>query len=353
MRIYEESGITFLEMMLGNDFHVHLRELSQLQFLIWYSALQFGHILAMPNTKEPLTRVRAACLYNNKVRAEGKSLSRAFYSHVALYLTDDTTEDEIRLAHRMGILICKLYPNGATTNSSSGVTDVRKIWHLFALMEELRIPLSVHGEVTDPKVALWDCERVFVDTILIKIHEAFPKLKIILEHVSTWEGVQFVQSTPNNVGATVTVHHMLCNCNDVYLYPSRNCYPIINSPRDQRAVIAFAISGEKSCFLGTDSAPHVDSAKFRDGGFGGCFIPNAMELYAKAFESAGALDDRFEAFASFNGSNFYGLPHNTAKLRMVRKEHEISQSVQIDKGLYATPFMAGEILDWQVDSIIQ
>jgi len=349
MRIYEENGVTFLEMLWPNNFHVHWREIEQLMYTLLHSARQFGYVMGMPNTKEPLTNMSRVNAYYCAI--ESVIQTSYFKPYVALYLTDDTTEDDIREAKESGIvLVIKWYSKGTTTNSGSGVTNIIKVWHILAYMEEHDVPLSVHGEVTDPRVGLYDRERVFVDTTLSDIHEAFPRLRIILEHVSTKEGVQFVQSTPANVVTTITPHHMLCNCNDVYMRPSGNCYPVINSPADQEAIIAFAISGDPKCFLGTDSAPHPDYLKFCDGGYGGCFVEkNATELFMEAFERAGALN-MIEGPASFNGSDFHGLSRNTEKVLFMREPHKIVDRVQIGPGpdMWCTPFMAGETLQWQL-----
>ncbi len=356
MKIYEEGGITWLEMFLPNNFHVHWREIEQLMYTLQYSAMQFGYTMGMPNLIEPLINMLRASGYYDAIQSvkQKQKLSAHFKFRVTEYLTDNTTVEDVKQAKESGIVLAmKLYPSGATTNSSSGVTNIPKMWPIFAYMEEHDIPLSVHGEVTNSRVSLYDRERVFVETILTEIHRAFPHLRIILEHISTKEGVQFVQSAPSNIVGTVTAPHLLCNCNNVYMYPSRNCYPVINSPADQEAIIIFATSGNSRCFLGTDSAPHADSAKFCDGGNGGCFTePYAIPLYIKAFERAGALDERFEAFASFNGADFYGLPRNTAKLRLAKKPQVIAREIMIAKDLCATPFMAGEVLDWSIDSII-
>jgi len=356
MKIYEEGNITWLEMSLPNNFHVHWREIEQLMYTLQYSAMQFGYTMGMPNLIEPLINMLRANSYYDAVQSVKQKQKLAEHSkfYVTGYLTDNTTVEDVKQAKKSGVILAmKLYPSGATTNSHFGVLDVSKMWPIFAYMEEHDIPLSVHGEVIIPRVSLYDRERVFVEIILTEIHRAFPQLRIILEHVSTKEGAQFVQSAPVNIVGTVTAQHMLCNCNDVYMYPSKNCYPVINSPADQDAVIIFATSGESSCFLGTDSAPHADNIKFCDGGSGGCFTePYAIPLYLKAFEYAGALDERFEAFASFNGADFYGLPRNIAKLRLAKKSQVIAREIMIAKDLYATPFMAGEILDWSIDSII-
>jgi len=375
MNIYEENGVTILEMIRPNNFHVHLRETEQLNSLVSFSARQFGHIMAMPNLEKPLTSVVDAVNYCLAIQVAGQMWN--FQSHVALYLTDKTSKEDIREAVTHELLAGKLYPSGVTTNSSDGVTDILNLYKLFAVMEEFNFPLSIHCEDPNHVIDIFDREKVFIDKYLEDIVIEFPELRIIFEHVSTKEGVQFVKNMPSNVVATITPQHMLCNRNDLLakgICPSKFCFPVVNRKIDQDAVIAAATSGHEKFFLGTDSAPHSDSSKYCEGGKGGCFTElYAIELYAEAFERADALDDRFEAFASFNGSDFYGLPRNTAKLRMVRKEHNISHrlcigeksyaevqtkhkehtSIRVGEKMYATPFMAGEVLDWQIDSIIQ
>jgi len=357
MRIYEKDGLIFLDMIKPSNLHVHWREIEQLMFTVPWTAKQFHYAMGMLNLKVPLTQPFDACDYNLLVMKKGVKINLSFMPYVALYLTDNTTVADIDAAAVLGhVLAGKLYPCGATTNSDTGVTDLRKMWPVFARMEEKDLPLSLHGEVTDPKVALWDRERVFVDTILIKIHEAFPQLRIILEHVSTKEGAQFVMDTPNNVGGTVATQYMLCNCNEVYLWPTRNCFPMINSPSDQEAVICLAINCEQA-FAGTDSAPHPDANKFCDGAKGGCLTePYAVSLYAEAFYLAEAVDDRFEQFMSVRGPKFYGLAVPEDIMTLVRKPIIIKENIQIGPDnmyMYATPFMAGETLRWQIDSIAQ
>ena len=350
MRFFDREGVKYCEMLRPNDFHVHLRELSTLEDLVPYSARQFGHVMAMPNLSKPLTDVWSAINYANVIQIEG--LLFDFQCHVALYLTDNTTEDEIRLAHNEGVVLAvKLYPSGATTNSSSGVTDINKVLNIFELMEELDMPLSVHGEDINPDIDFFDREREFVDTLEYIVIN-FPKLRIVFEHVSTREGVQFVKHMPKNVVATITPQHLLCNRNDLLvrgICPSKFCFPVVNRREDQEAVISAATSGNPKFFLGTDSAPHVDSNKFGDGGLGGCFTsPYAIPLYAEAFERVDALD-RLENFASVFGSKFYKLPKNTTTIILRREANIILEKIYASKnGDQYTPFMAGGMLQWQI-----
>lgn len=358
-KIYSKEGLEFLEIIMPSNFHVHWREIEQLPFTVPWTAKQFHYAMGMPNLKNPLTQPLDASDYDSLAIEMGRKINPNFMPYVALYLTDNTTLRDIDVAVSLDhVLAAKLYPFGATTNSDAGVTDLKKMWPVFARMEEKGLPLCLHGEVTDPRVAMWDRERVFVDTVLAEIHKVFPRLRIVLEHVSTAEGVQFVHSAPSNIAATVAPQYMLYNFNDVYLWPTRNCYPMINSPRDQRSVITFATSGHESCFLGTDSAPHPDANKFCNGAFGGCITePDAISLYAQAFEHAGKLE-MLEGFASIFGPQFYGLKVPTERLRIIRKSRTVENSVYIGLdflGTYGrgTPFMAGETLDWQIDSIVQ
>jgi dihydroorotase len=348
MRFFEKDGISYCEMLRPNDFHVHLREISQLEDLVPYSAQQFGHVMAMPNLKKALINVADATHYAIAIQAEGQLFD--FQCHVALYLTDSTTTDEIRLAQEKSILAVKLYPGGATTNSSSGVTDIYNMWSIFEFMEKIDMPLSVHCENIDPGVDFFEREREFIET-LEDIVIDFPELRIVFEHVSTKEGVQFVKNMPQTVVATITAHHMLINRNDLLasgVCPSKFCFPVVNHREDQKAVISAAISGDPKFFLGTDSAPHMDFVKFKDGGCGGCFTsPYAMGLYAEAFERAEEME-KLENFASIFGSEFYKLPKNTTTIRLKREPSVILEKIYtLCNGEQYTPFMAGEILQWQ------
>jgi dihydroorotase len=350
MRFFERSGFMGVEMLAPSNFHVHWRELEQLRFTVPWSAMQFCYALGMPNTISPLSIPKVASDYCIEAQIIGEKINQYFKAFVALYLTDNTTIKDVEMvASSDNILSIKLYPAGVTTNSSAGVTNLKKIWPVFAFMEKRDIPLNVHGEVVDASVSLYDRERIFVDKVLSKIHEDFPKLRIVLEHVSTKEGVQFVQNTNDVIVATVAPQYLLYNCNDVYLHPTCNCYPVINSPADQQAIIDFVINGGRKVFIGTDGAPHSDDKKFCDGGSGGCCTePNAMSLYLETFHRIGAIG-RLEDIASVNGPMFYGLPIPTHKVQYAQKPFEVKRSLQIsEEPFYTTPFMAGEILQWQI-----
>jgi len=344
----------YMEMIAPSNFHVHWRESTQLIFTVPWSARQFCYVLGMPNTAIPLANPEVANNYCIGAQAIGEKINSHFKARVSLYLTNNTTTKDIEMAVNLdNILSIKLYPSGATTNSSAGVTNLKMMWPILAFMEERDVPLNVHGEVVDHKVGLYDRERVFIDNVLIKIHKAFPELRIVLEHISTREGVQFVQSTDDMIAATVAPQYLLFNCNDVYLHPTRNCYPVVNSPADQQAIIDFVISDTKKVFIGTDSAPHPNEKKFCDGGMGGCCTePHAMSLYIEAFDRFGALD-RLQNIASINGPQFYKLPVPTHNVQYMQEAFEIKRSVQINsKSLYTTLFMAGETLGWQkVDTL--
>ncbi len=348
MKIYNRNGLIFLEMIKPSNFHVHWRELSQLQFTVPWSAMQFYYVQGMPNTTKPLTKPLDASNYCIEAQGIGSLISWDFRAFVSLYLTDNTTPADIcAVAQSDNILSVKGYPAGTTTNSNKGITDWKKVYPILAIMEEESVPLCVHGEITDSKVALWDRERVFVDTVLTKICKTFPQLRIILEHVSTKEGAQFVESTPSHIGATVAPQYMLCNCNDVYLRPTRNCFPVINSPRDQEAIINLAINCQK-VFAGSDGAPHPEWDKFCDCGKGGCCVePYATQLYAEAFTRAGAMDERFEQFMSLRGPRFYELDEPKEQIVLVQKSIQIPPSVQINHDASSTLFMAGKSLQWQ------
>ena len=326
-----------------DDWHVHLRDGEMLRKVAPYTSRQFARAIVMPNLAPPITTVEAASAYRDRiVDAAGP----AFTPLMTCYLTDSMTADEIERGFTEHVwLAAKLYPAGATTNSESGVTDIRNIYPALERMERIGMVLCVHGEVTDADVDVFDREAVFIDRILSKIVKDFSGLKIVLEHITTSEAAEFVVENPK-LAATVTPQHLVINRNSLFaggLRPHAYCLPVAKREKHRLAVRKAATSGHSNVFLGTDSAPHAPRDKESACGCAGIFnAPFALESYATVFEEEGALD-RFEAFASFNGPNFYGLPLNEGAVTLERAETRVPDEVA---GL--VPFHAGETLPWRV-----
>jgi dihydroorotase len=325
-----------------DDWHVHLRDGEMLQRVASYTARQFARAIIMPNLVPPITSVEAARDYRKRIL---EATPPGFTPLMTCYLTDRTDPDEIARGHSEGVwFAAKLYPAGATTNSDSGVTDIRNIYPVLARMEKLGMVLCVHGEVTDPDVDVFDREAVFVDRILTRLVSDFPELKIVLEHISTSDAVDFVSS--GRVAATITPHHLLINRNALFaggLRPHAYCLPVAKREEHRLAVRRAAVSGKPNIFLGTDSAPHARHAKERACGCAGIFnAPFALESYATVFEEEDALD-KLEAFASLNGARFYGLPVNEDLVMLERTETEVPAEIE---GI--VPFHASETLRWRL-----
>jgi dihydroorotase len=303
----------------------------------------------MPNLKPPVVNVADAAAYRERLLAAAAGTS--FEPLMTLYLTDNTTAEEIRHARASGFVhAVKYYPAGATTNSDSGVTELTKAYKAIAAMEEAGMPLLLHGEVVDPDVDVFDREAVFIERHLVRLLKDFPRLKIVLEHITTRQAAEFVAAAPANVAATVTVHHLLYNRNAMFkggIRPHLYCLPVLKREQHRQALVAAAISGNPKFFLGTDSAPHAVGAKETACGCAGIYSAHAaIELYAEAFEDAGALD-RLEAFASFYGADFYGLPRHTDTLTLRRENWDAPARLKLgDESL--VPLRAGEAIRWRV-----
>ena len=326
-----------------DDWHVHLRDGEMLRKVVPYTARQFARAIVMPNLVPPITTVEAAAAYRQRIV---EAAGFGFTPLMTCYLTDNTNLDEVARGFEQGVWIAaKLYPAGATTNSASGVTDIRNIQPVLARMERIGMVLCVHGEVTDADVDVFDREAVFIDRILKPLIRDFPQLKIVLEHITTTEAAHFVSEAGPNVAATVTPQHLVINRNAIFaggLRPHAYCLPVAKREQHRLAVRKAATSGSPSFFLGTDSAPHERHAKESACGCAGIFnAPFALESYATVFEDEGALD-RFEAFASLNGPNFYGLPVNDETVTLERSEIVVPEEIE---GL--VPFHAGETLRWR------
>jgi dihydroorotase len=335
-----------------DDWHVHLRDGAALPHTCADMARYFGRVIVMPNLSPPVTKVSEASAYRERIFDAMQGLSRQFEPLMVLYLTDQTSAEDIREAAASDFVhAVKLYPAGATTNSEAGVADLEALYPTLAVMEEVGLPLLVHGEVTDSEIDIFDREQVFIERHLKPIVEQFPALKVVLEHITTAEAVEFVSAAPDTVAGTITAHHLLYNRNQLLaggLRPHYYCLPILKRNSHQQALIAAATSGgDNKFFLGTDSAPHSTGNKETACGCAGCYTAHAaIELYAEVFEHANALD-KLEAFASFNGPDFYQLPRNTDTITLRRENWQIPDSQSLG-GESLTPLRAGEPAHWKV-----
>ena len=335
-----------------DDWHLHLRDGAALRSVLPYSARQFARAIVMPNLKPPVTTVDDAAAYRGRI-VDALPAGSRFTPLMTLYLTDGTTADTVRRAKDSGFVHgIKLYPAGATTNSAAGVTDLRRCWPALEAMQAVGLPLLIHGEVTDAAIDLFDRERVFIDEQLIPLRAAFPALRIVFEHITTREAAQYVNEHADDatLGATITAHHLLYNRNAIFaggLRPHWYCLPVLKRETHRSALIDAATSGRPCFFLGTDSAPHARHVKESACCGAGAFTAfHAIELYAEAFERAGRLD-RLEAFASFFGADFYGLPRNEERITLQREAWTIPASVAIgDDEL--VPLDAGSSLQWRL-----
>ncbi len=334
-----------------DDWHVHLRDGAALEHTAPAMARYFGRAIAMPNLLPPITTTAAAIAYGERIVAAQQQCVRRFVPLPVLYLTDTTDPEEIARAKNSGaVFAAKLYPAGATTNSENGVTDLARVWQVFEAMQKHDLPLLIHGEVTADTIDVFDREKVFIDRQLNNIVKNFPALRVVFEHITTADAVDFVRAAPATVAATITAHHLLYNRNHLLagnIRPHFYCLPILKRSTHQQALIAAATSGDAKFFLGTDSAPHARSKKETACGCAGCYTAHAaIELYAEAFEQADALD-RLEAFASFNGADFYRLPRNTDTITLRKQPWQVPE--QLNFGTESLiPLRAGEQILWQV-----
>lgn len=333
-----------------DDWHTHVRNGEILKTVLPHTARQFARAIIMPNLKPPVTTVAQALSYREEI-LRAVPVNMDFTPLMTLYLTGSTTVDEIKkAAESEHVHAFKLYPAGATTNSDSGVADIKAIYPLLAAMEKHDIPLLIHGEVTDDACDIFDREQVFIDTYLTDIPRTFPALRIVVEHVTTTEAVQFVQASNANIAATITPQHLLFNRNAMLaggIRPHYYCLPIIKRESHRLALVAAATSGSPKFFLGTDSAPHPTSLKETACGCAGCYSAHAaLELYAEAFEQAEALD-KLEGFASFYGADFYRLPRNSGTITLEKTIWKVP-AVYGENGLSITPLKADEELAWKL-----
>jgi len=338
-----------------DDWHLHLRDGAAMRAVLPDSARQFARALVMPNLKPPVTTVADTLAYRRRI-LDALPAGLEFDPLMTLYLTEGTSPEEIRrVAEEPGVVALKLYPAGATTHSEAGVAALEKIDPVLEAMERHGVPLLVHGEVTDPEVDIFDREKAFIDRHLSTIAVRFPGLRIVLEHVTTRDGVQFVRDSGPNIAATITAHHLLYNRNALLaggIRPHFYCLPVLKREAHRLALVEAATGGNPKFFLGTDSAPHPRNQKESACGCAGCYTaPASLELYAMVFESAGALD-KLEAFASFNGPDFYRLPRNRAKIVLEKAERKIPETIPFGDDTLV-PLKAGETVGWRVAERLQ
>jgi len=332
-----------------DDWHLHVRDGAAMRDVVGHSARQFGRAIIMPNLRPPIVTVEQAVAYRERIVA-ALPAGADFEPLMTIYLTDATPPAEMRRAREAGIVAIKLYPAGATTNSDAGVSDLAKVGATLAAAEREGIVLLVHGEVTDPAVDVFDREAVFIERHLIPLRRDFPGLKIVLEHVTTREGAQYVAEAGENTAATLTAHHLLYNRNALFtggLRPHHYCLPVLKREVHRQALVAAATSGSPRFFLGTDSAPHAAALKEHASGCAGCYTAlTALELYAEAFDTAGAID-RLEGFASFHGPAFYGLPRNEGTVTLRRQTWSVPEALPFGEATLK-PLRAGETLAWKL-----
>ena len=334
-----------------DDWHLHVRDGAALQTVVPHTAAQFGRALIMPNLKPPVTSTAQALAYRGRIHAAAATAGHsAFEALMTLYLTDTLPPNEIVRAKEAGIVGVKLYPAGATTNSDAGVTNMRKTYATLEAMQRVGMPLLVHGEVTSPDIDLFDREAVFIDRQLIPLRRDFPELKVVFEHITTREAAQYVQGAQGAIAASITAHHLLYNRNAIFtggIRPHYYCLPVLKREIHRQALVEAATGGSPRFFLGTDSAPHATHLKEHASGCAGCYTAHAaIELYASAFEAAQALD-KLEAFASFHGADFYGLPRNTGQITLRRESWTPPESYAFaDTNL--KPLAGGEVLHWRM-----
>ncbi|MGE8368056.1 dihydroorotase [Cupriavidus sp.] len=332
-----------------DDWHLHLRDGTALAAVLPDTARQFARAIIMPNLKPPVTTVAQAAAYRDRILA-ALPAGLAFEPLMTLYLTDKTSAEEIVAAKASGFVHgVKLYPAGATTNSDAGVTDLRHCAAALEAMQRVGLPLLVHGEVTDPAIDIFDREAVFIDQVMTPLRRDFPALKVVFEHITTKDAAEYVRDAEGPVAATITAHHLLYNRNAIFtggIRPHYYCLPVLKRETHREALVAAAVSGSPRFFLGTDSAPHARGLKEHACGCAGCYTGlHAMELYAEAFEAAGALN-KLEAFASFNGPAFYSLPRNSGTLTLSREDWQLPAELPYGDTTLV-PLRGGETLRWK------
>ena len=345
----EELIMTRITITRPDDWHLHVRDGDVLSTVVAHTARQFGRAIIMPNLKPPITTAAQALAYRDRIRAAVPAGGN-FEPLMTLYLTDKLAPEEIARAKAAGVVAAKLYPAGATTNSDAGVTDVRRTYATLEAMQREGLLLLVHGEVTDADIDLFDREAVFIDRVMQPLRRDFPELKVVFEHITTKEAAQYVHSADERTAATITAHHLLYNRNALFIggmRPHYYCLPVLKREVHRQALVAAATSGSPKFFLGTDSAPHAAALKEQSVCGAGCFTaPAALELYAEAFEAAGALH-KLEGFASLHGPAFYGLPPNTGHVTLKREPWALPETLPFGDAIIK-PLRGGETLNWKL-----
>ena len=343
------TSLTQITLTRPDDWHLHVRDGDALATVVPHTARQFGRAIIMPNLKPPVTTAAMAQAYAQRIRAAVPA-GLDFQPLMTLYLTDNLPPEEIWRAKAAGVVACKLYPAGATTNSDAGVTDLRKIYKTLEAMQSAGLLLLVHGEVTSPEIDLFDREAVFIDTQLIPLRKDFPGLKIVFEHITTREAAQYVADSGASTAATITAHHLLYNRNAIFIggvRPHYYCLPVLKRETHRLALVQAATGGSSKFFLGTDSAPHPAHLKEHASGCAGCYTAHAaIEMYAEAFDNAQALD-KLEAFASFNGADFYGLPRNAGTITLEKSSWTPPESFPFGDA-ELKPLRSGDALPWRL-----
>jgi dihydroorotase len=344
--------MTEIQITRPDDWHVHLRDGDALKDTVPAMARYFGRTIVMPNLVPPVTNAEQVQSYKDRIMAAQASCSRQVEPLMVVYLTDNSKPEDIVAAKAAGAVACKLYPAGATTNSDSGVTDINNIYPVLEAMQQQGMKFLLHGEVTDSDIDIFDREKVFIDRTLKQLAKDFPTLKMVLEHITTRDAAEFVAAAGDNIAATITAHHLLYNRNDMLaggIRPHYYCLPILKRNSHQQALIEAATSGSPKFFLGTDSAPHTQDKKETACGCAGSYTAYAaIEMYAEAFEQAGALD-KLEAFASHFGPDFYDLPRNTDSITLHKQDWQVPATLPLGES-HLVPLRAGETLRWQVQA---
>ncbi len=343
------NQVQSLTLTRPDDWHLHVRDGDALSAVVPHTAAQFARAIIMPNLRPPVTTTEQALAYRARIAAAVPK-GVQFEPLMTLYLTDNLAPQEIMRARAAGLVAAKLYPAGATTNSDAGVTNLRNIYPTLQAMQRAGMLLLVHGEVTSPDIDLFDREAVFIDTQLIPLRRDFPELKIVFEHITTREAAQYVASAGPFTAATLTAHHLLYNRNAIFMggiRPHYYCLPVLKRETHRQALVAAATSGSAQFFLGTDSAPHAVHLKEHASGCAGCYTAHAaMELYAQAFDGAGAMD-KLEGFASFHGADFYGLPRNLGTITLRRESWTPPERFAFGQA-ELKPLASGEALSWRM-----
>lgn len=351
----DKNSVSTINIIRPDDWHLHVRSGESLKSVVPFTARQCGRAIIMPNLTPPITTTQLARDYQQEVlnaTPEPLKGTKKFQPLMTLYLTDNTTKEEIQEAYDSGIVFAvKLYPAGATTNSDAGVTDIKKCYPALEKMQLLGLPLLVHGEVTQSEIDIFDREKLFIDKVLNPLISDFPELKIVFEHITTADAADFVSEGSANIAATITAHHLLMNRNDMLvggIKPHHYCLPVLKREQHRLALLQAASSDNIKFFMGTDSAPHSQNNKENSCGCAGMFTAfAAIELYAEAFEQAKALD-QLEKFSSLNGPQFYGLDINTDTITLKRESWVVPEHYPLDDG-YVIPLRAGQTIHWKIE----